>query len=111
MPPKLYGSDFRRRFPQLLTEAGREHPRRLENRVIARLRPPDMAFIGGLPEAVREDVLSGRRPRATPCAPNERVWMRQGSREDVDALLSFIAESSTDVIARFRSLASAEGPP
>jgi hypothetical protein len=106
--PEIYGGGFRRRFPTLLTDAGKEQLRLLENQAIAKLPPPNMAFIGQLPESTREHVLEGWRPRITPYGADEDVWMRQGSEDDVEALLEFITAELPGVIVRFLSAARAE---
>ena len=108
--PRIYGDGFRRRFPTLLTDAGREQLRHLENQAIAKLLPPNMAFIGQLPESTREHTLEGWRPRTTPYGRDEDVWMRQGSQHDVEALLEFISAELPDAIAAFLSLAREHAP-
>ena len=105
--PKIYGRGFRQRFPTLLTDEGREQLRHLENQAIARLPPPDMRFIDGLPPSTREQVLGGWLPRSKPYGRDEDVWMRQGSQEDVEALLDFILAQLPDVTETFISRARA----
>ncbi len=67
-----------------------------------------MRFIGGLPPSTQEHVVEGWRPRTNPYGRGgEDIWMRQGSREDVEALLDFSSAQLPDVIETFISQARA----
>jgi hypothetical protein len=97
----LYAPGPLARLPRLLSPADRERLRRMENGVIARLPPPNMALFGSLPAEVRATMLAGWQPRRAPYAPDEEVWFRQQDRADVDELLAFIAEVLPGAIERF----------
>jgi hypothetical protein len=99
--PVLYAAGPLARLPALLSEEDREQLRQMENRVIARLPPPDAASIGSLPASMRSALLADWRPRLRPYRSDEDIRFRQGDRADLDVLMAFIARVLPAAIHRF----------
>jgi len=99
--PAPGGGGLRRRLTLLLTDAEREEMRRLQNRVIAKLPPPDAATAQLLPPAAREHWLREWKPRLAPYGRDEDVWFRHGVEDDVRAWLAFFARVLPGAIDRF----------
>jgi hypothetical protein len=99
--PAVYTGRIRKRLARLLTDDEREELRQMENRTIAKLPPPDMAFGNGLPPSMREHWLAGWKPRTTPYGPIEDVWFRHGDEADAEELMRFFRRVMPAAISRF----------
>ncbi len=99
--PKLDAHGPAARLPRLLSNDDRERLRKMVNRVIARLPPPDAVLIRSLPDAVRSVLLADRQPRLHPYGDDEHVWFRQAGAADVDELLAFIERVLPGAIEEF----------
>jgi hypothetical protein len=97
----LYSAGPLARLPRLLSLEDREALRQMENRTLARIPPPDVAYWRTLPESVRSTLLADWKPRLQPYASDEDVWFRIADRSDLESLLAFIARVLPGAIDRF----------
>ncbi len=99
--PVLYSAGPAARLPELLSGEDRETLRKMENRTLARVPPPDASYWSALPESVRPTLLADWKPRLQPYRSDEDVWFRVADRPDLEAALAFIARVLPEAIARF----------
>jgi hypothetical protein len=107
--PVLYAAGQRARLPALLTETEREQLRRMENRAIAKLPPPDRSALRALPEELRQSLLADRKPRLQPYRTGEDIWFRCTDGDDLRETLEFIARVLPPAVSRFLETRG-EGP-
>lgn len=99
--PVLYASGPSVRLPELMTDEQRERLRRLENRVIAKLPPPDPAVLAVLGPDSGERYLSTRKPRFEPYPRGNDIWFRYLDADDAIGHLELCREALPDAIAAF----------
>jgi hypothetical protein len=99
--PILYSAGPLARLPALLSPEAREALRQMENRALARVPPPDRAYVRALPESMRPMLLADWKPRLQPYGSDEDVWFRLADRSDLEALLAFIERVLPGAIDRF----------
>ncbi len=99
--PVLYSAGPVARLPELLSGEDREALRKMENRTLARVPPPDASYWRGLPESVRATLLADWKPRLQPYRGDEDVWFRLADRSDLETILAFIARVLPAAIDRF----------
>jgi len=107
--PVLFSASPRARLPTLLSADDRETLRQMENRTLARVPPPDGAYLRALPESMRPTLLADWKPRLEPYRRDEDVWFRSADRSDLEALLMFIARVLPGAIDRFAAEHSSDG--
>jgi hypothetical protein len=99
------GRGHRLRLGEVLTDAEREQVRQMENRVIAKLPPPDRGFAASLDGRTREWSLGQWQPVGKPYGPGDDIWFRHGDEADVLEFLAFFGAVLPDVVTRFLDLA------
>lgn len=92
--------DRSQRLPTLMTDREREDLRHLENRIIAKLPPPNMAVARMLDPWSREQYLAGWKARAEPYGPKQDVWFRQGNEADAREVFALCARVLPGAIDR-----------
>lgn len=99
--PVLYASGQVTRLPKLMTDDQRERLRHLENRVIAKLPPPDPSLLAMLGPDIREAYLDKRKARLEPYSRGMDIWFRHFDANDAIEDLELCREALPGAIVAF----------